>query len=162
MTGPFLYRMRRTAGNGHAPLQDESLVYTDLFHKKVGAVYLEIVLGIGNGGSQEVVQRAFGLLLRVDEDIIGISNALASDHIGYDTDFAGRDAVIFERGGDHGGVLFLWGGGGSSGLLGGFGGIHLGFFGLELYLLLHLASMPQEFLCGRKFAEAVSDHILGY
>ena len=44
---------------------------------------------------------------------------------------------------------------------GGFCGIDLGLLCLELDLLLHLASVADEFLCGRKFTEAVSNHVLG-
>ena len=43
--------------------------------------------------------RAF--LCGIDEDGLGIGTLLAADHVGYDADFAGRDAVIFEGCGDH-------------------------------------------------------------
>ena len=51
--------------------------------------------------------------------------------------------------------------GGFGGGLGGLGGSDLGLFGLHFDLLLHLASVAQEFAGGRKFTEAVSNHILG-
>ena len=50
---------------------------------------------------------------------------------------------------------------GSSCFLGGLGCGDLGLLGLELDLLLHLASMAEELARRRKFTEAVPNHVLG-
>ena len=111
----LLYGVSRAARNGHVALQGHSLIDADLLYIESVLVELEVVGGIGNGGINEIRQWVTSLLHGLGQYGLGIAYALAADHVSYDADLAGRDAVIFERCGDHDSRLFFgaaFGGGG--------------------------------------------------
>lgn len=101
VTVALLYGVGGAARNRHVAFHSHSLINTDLLYVKSVLVELEVVGGIGNSGIDEVSERMASFLRGLNQYGLGIAYALAADHVCYDADLAGRDAVIFEGCGDH-------------------------------------------------------------
>ena len=85
-------------GPGHHPLEDGAGSGVHLGHHQLGGVHAEVVLGVGNGALQKLLQGLGGSLGGLHQDGHGAARVLAADQVADDLDLPGGDADVAQIG----------------------------------------------------------------